>query len=354
MVPKKRLYISHSLGDSGTDSFECESTGSAHSSLSASSLLLQHHHAHLGHTSLVGLHHHEEPQPQNLSLKKPDRDSRDSSSSFEVSSSSSSQQQLSAAPMASSQQQPKLEPKEEQDDEDEDEDVEDDEDLAEEVSPRMRPYWEERMPLHAAYHHAFLPVVDSSPVKHHQPPARRLLSSASCPSSPPPAAAHRLSMDSSRGGDSGESCPSSPYLMSYQFQEKVEAELANLYKNGLGLCTSPDAATPISIRSFCIQDGNTYRCKVCNNAYTHPSNFHRHYVTTHLQRKSYPCTVCHKKFNRKDNMTAHLRAVHGWGGGGSGEGSVLGSSGGGTVTSSPASASPSSLSQVLPEQSVVN
>eukprot|EP00095_Tigriopus_kingsejongensis_P009261 maker-scaffold922_size80897-snap-gene-0.25 protein:Tk09261 transcript:maker-scaffold922_size80897-snap-gene-0.25-mRNA-1 annotation:"GL23993" len=115
------------------------------------------------------------------------------------------------------------------------------------------------------------------------------------------------------------------YLASFQFH--AEAELAALYNaatasnspNGSpskGSKSSPgaDANNPISIRSFCIQEGNTYRCKVCNNAYTHPSNFHRHYVTTHLNRKSYPCTVCSKKFNRKDNMTAHLRAVHGWGG----------------------------------------
>lgn len=74
-----------------------------------------------------------------------------------------------------------------------------------------------------------------------------------------------------------------------------------------------NSSSAISIRSYCSQEGNTYRCKVCNNPYTHPSNFHRHYVTTHLNRKSYPCTVCSKKFNRKDNMTAHLRAVHGWG-----------------------------------------
>ena len=77
--------------------------------------------------------------------------------------------------------------------------------------------------------------------------------------------------------------------------------------------TGTGANSAISIRSYCSQEGNTYRCKVCNNPYTHPSNFHRHYVTTHLNRKSYPCTVCNKKFNRKDNMTAHLRAVHGWG-----------------------------------------
>jgi len=77
--------------------------------------------------------------------------------------------------------------------------------------------------------------------------------------------------------------------------------------------TGGSNSAAISIRSYCSQEGNTYRCKVCNNPYTHPSNFHRHYVTTHLNRKSYPCTVCSKKFNRKDNMTAHLRAVHGWG-----------------------------------------
>jgi len=76
------------------------------------------------------------------------------------------------------------------------------------------------------------------------------------------------------------------------------------------------AANQISIRSYCLQEGNIYRCKLCSNPYTHPSNFHRHYVTTHLNRKSYPCTICSKKFNRKDNMTAHLRAVHGCSAGG--------------------------------------
>ncbi|CAB4059040.1 TTK [Lepeophtheirus salmonis] len=101
---------------------------------------------------------------------------------------------------------------------------------------------------------------------------------------------------------------------------------------------------PISIRSFCIQEGNTYRCKVCNNAYTHPSNFHRHYVTTHLNRKSYPCTVCSKKFNRKDNMTAHLRAVHGWGGSLSSNGSSASS-----LPGSPAPPS-SAVSMTVPKQ----
>ena len=267
MVPKKRLYISYSLGDSGTESFECESTGSAHSSTSTSSAIIRPSST----TAVEDL-----PQPENLSLKKPDRDSRDSRDSGNG---------YETSPHPTGPNQPKLEPKEEVFDA-----VHKPEvglsSLGHHQS--LRRFWS---PERSQYSGGLM--IDSSPLKMSSSP--------------------RLSMDS----EPGSPCPS-PYLMSYQFQEKVEAELANLYKSGLGLNSSADSATPISIRSFCIQDGNNYRCKVCNNAYTHPSNFHRHYVTTHLQRKSYPCTVCHKKFNRKDNMTAHLRAVHGWGGGGSG------------------------------------
>ena len=109
-----------------------------------------------------------------------------------------------------------------------------------------------------------------------------------------------------------------------QFQLQPEALFGSPTKSPIRSNSSDSASSSasstggsnsaaISIRSYCSQEGNTYRCKVCNNPYTHPSNFHRHYVTTHLNRKSYPCTVCSKKFNRKDNMTAHLRAVHGWG-----------------------------------------
>ena len=142
----------------------------------------------------------------------------------------------------------------------------------------------------------------------------------------------------------GEADPS--YLASFQLSSDTEI--------GSALSPSPtpgspkggrlsfdDAANPISIRSYCSQEGNTYRCKVCNNPYTHPSNFHRHYVTTHLNRKSYPCTVCSKKFNRKDNMTAHLRAVHGWGG-----------QNGGSPTLTPQSSS--SEHQLSPLPTIVN
>ena len=141
----------------------------------------------------------------------------------------------------------------------------------------------------------------------------------------------RLSLSSPRCSVDSEPVSPSPslYLMNFQMQEKIESELANFYANGVNGLGSPESNNPISIRSFCTYEGppkNTYRCKVCNNAYTHPSNFHRHYVTTHLQRNPYPCKVCHKKFNRKDNMTAHLRAVHGWGANNSNSGSSTPSS----------------------------
>ena len=268
LVPKKRLYISNSLGDSGTDSFECESTGSATSASSSGPSSSS------GVSSLVPGNDdvpHGAPPVLNLSMKKPDRDSRDSRESvdsgmFRI----KREDQLLSKQMEQGMQ------------------IKKEDDLGENptttAAHQTKSYWEDRYPF---------PPYPESPLK-------RLNSTDRC------------SIDSETGSSP---CPS-PYLMSYQVQEKIESELASLYaktaSQGL-LAGSADAATPISIRSFCIQDGNTYRCKVCNNAYTHPSNFHRHYVTTHLQRKSYPCTVCHKKFNRKDNMTAHLRAVHGWG-----------------------------------------
>jgi len=271
LVPKKRLYISNSLGDSGTDSFECESTGSATSASSSGPSSSS------GVSSLVPGNDdvpHGAPPVLNLSMKKPDRDSRDSRDSRESVDSGmfriKREDQLLSKQMEQGMQ------------------IKKEDDIGENptstAAHQTKSYWEDRYPF---------PPYPESPLK-------RLNSTDRC------------SIDSETGSSP---CPS-PYLMSYQVQEKIESELASLYaktaSQGL-LAGSADAATPISIRSFCIQDGNTYRCKVCNNAYTHPSNFHRHYVTTHLQRKSYPCTVCHKKFNRKDNMTAHLRAVHGWG-----------------------------------------
>ena len=263
LVPKKRLYISHSLGDSGTDSFECESTGSAASAASSGNTSS-------GVSSILPSSSNDDlPQSApvlNLSMKKPDResrDSRDSRDSLKIQSPEAAEVRKSI--------------KEEE----------------EEFIPKM--FWDpERFPG-----------------------ISNLINTGMFPESPEKKFARSNPRSSSM--DSEPSSPSpSPYLMNFQMQEKIESELANFYANGAGGLGSSDNPTPISIRSFCTYEGppkNTYRCKVCNNAYTHPSNFHRHYVTTHLQRNPYPCKVCNKKFNRKDNMTAHLRAVHGWGSG---------------------------------------
>ena len=192
----------------------------------------------------------------------------------------------------------------------------------------MKKFWEERL-ANGLYGQGGLCDVASSPTKQH-------------PAADPVTAADN-------------------YLASFHLQN-AEAELAALYNAATSANAAAAAAagksptkrsvmgspsmggagdSPISIRSFCIQEGNTYRCKVCNNAYTHPSNFHRHYVTTHLNRKSYPCGVCSKKFNRKDNMTAHLRAVHGWGGGNGGGG------GGGGAVAAPTAPQDQAPTQVL-------
>lgn len=278
LVPKKRLYISHSVGDSGhSDSFDCESTGSASSSGNTVSSGVS--------SILPSL----EPQAAaiaapvlNLSMKKPDRESRDSRDSRESGGFKSEREEL-----AEVQKRIKME--------------EEEFSLTETVpgSPGShKMFWDpERFPISNLMN----PVYPESPEKKFA----------------------RSSVDSETSSPSP-----SPYLMNFQMQEKIESELANFYATAAGGLGSPEAPNPISIRSFCIYEGppkNSYRCKVCNNAYTHPSNFHRHYVTTHLQRNPYPCKVCNKKFNRKDNMTAHLRAVHGWGAGLKSEGAGAGS-----------------------------
>ena len=265
------------MGDSGTDSFECESTGSAGSA--ASSVTPS-----SGVSSLLPSHNNDDlPQPApilNLSMKKPDRESRDSRDSREnkATTASSGNFNFKTETVGVEEGQGRIK-------EEEDVDFH-----RTDTASHQKMFWDpERYPIANLINSSY----PESPVK-------------------------RLSHSSPRCSvDSEPSSPSpSPYLMNFQMQEKIESELANFYANNSSL-GSAESNNPISIRSFCTYEGppkNSYRCKVCNNAYTHPSNFHRHYVTTHLQRQPYPCKVCSKKFNRKDNMTAHLRAVHGWGG----------------------------------------
>ncbi|XP_068243945.1 protein tramtrack, beta isoform-like isoform X1 [Palaemon carinicauda] len=65
----------------------------------------------------------------------------------------------------------------------------------------------------------------------------------------------------------------------------------------------------VPIMSYCIQD-NGFKCSKCFQTFTHPSNFHRHYITVHTDRRAHKCHVCGKEFKRKDNMMSHIRSVH--------------------------------------------
>ncbi|KAJ1523585.1 hypothetical protein ONE63_001430 [Megalurothrips usitatus] len=66
-----------------------------------------------------------------------------------------------------------------------------------------------------------------------------------------------------------------------------------------------------SVRQYCVKEENIYRCLLCKKAYTHISNFCRHFITTHKGIKNeVPCPICGKLFTRKDNMVTHTKQVH--------------------------------------------
>ena len=257
IVPKKRLYMdrNHSTSSCPIADYDRESNGSPGSSQGSSG----------GSSFQLPNSTTECDQPENLSLKKEDRVTRDEDDSVTV-----------------------LDPESPSKD--------DTAKLGDSLN--MKKFWEERL-ANGLYGQG------------------GLCDSASSSTTPMLMSSGKMSaLLSAAVAASGESDPS--YLSSFQLSDaEMGSDLSPSPLPGSprsGRLSFDDPTNPISIRSYCLQEGNTYRCKVCNNPYTHPSNFHRHYVTTHLNRKSYPCTVCSKKFNRKDNMTAHLRAVHGWGG----------------------------------------
>ena len=85
--------------------------------------------------------------------------------------------------------------------------------------------------------------------------------------------------------------------------------------NTVGATAAPERSggggrgVSVPIMSYCIQD-NGFKCSKCFQTFTHPSNFHRHYITVHTDRRNHKCSVCGKEFKRKDNMMSHMRSVH--------------------------------------------
>jgi len=248
MIPKKRLFVDR---NTNVTDYDRESNGSPSSSSGS-------HRSSRGSSFQLPNSTTEFDQPENLSLKKEDRDIRIESSDAPLSTTSKGTHSKSSR-----------------------------------AEMDMKKFWNERF-AHGIYGQGGL--CDS-------------------PSSPGPISGSlngkMTALLSVAAAASSETDPM--YTAAFKLEPHEMTDIpSSPGKNNF----TDDANNPISIRSYCLQEGNIYRCKVCSNPYTHPSNFHRHYVTTHLNRKSYPCSVCSKKFNRKDNMTAHLRAVHGWSGGG--------------------------------------
>jgi len=257
MIPKKRLYLESTNSSSSVEDFERDGSRSPGSS-SGSQRSSQ------GSSLQLPNSTNECDQPENLSLKKNDRDLHRRVQAL-----------LDILPSSSSS--PSKDPSQKQNTSDLD----------------MRKFWQERL-TQGLYGQGGL--CDS-------------------PSSPTTSSGNTNGKMTALLSVAAAACNENdtPYLS--KLSKQIDPQEPNDPSlQGSAQISYPDGGTnPISIRSYCIQEGNIYHCKVCSNPYTHPSNFHRHYVTTHLKRKSYPCSVCSKKFNRKDNMTAHLRAVHGWG-----------------------------------------
>ncbi|XP_071539993.1 uncharacterized protein [Panulirus ornatus] len=104
-----------------------------------------------------------------------------------------------------------------------------------------------------------------------------------------------------------DSSPHSPHTSSPQ-KPSQSSPTSNSPSNGSSSGGSNNKVS-VPIMSYCIQD-NGFKCSKCFQTFTHPSNFHRHYITVHTDRRAHKCHVCGKEFKRKDNMMSHIRSVH--------------------------------------------
>ncbi|XP_069960552.1 protein tramtrack, beta isoform-like isoform X1 [Cherax quadricarinatus] len=102
-----------------------------------------------------------------------------------------------------------------------------------------------------------------------------------------------------------DSSPHSPHISSPQ-KPTQSSQATNSPSGGSG---GNHNKVSVPIMSYCIQD-NGFKCSKCFQTFTHPSNFHRHYITVHTDRRAHKCHVCGKEFKRKDNMMSHIRSVH--------------------------------------------
>ncbi|XP_069985107.1 protein tramtrack, beta isoform isoform X1 [Penaeus vannamei] len=106
-----------------------------------------------------------------------------------------------------------------------------------------------------------------------------------------------------------DTSPHSPHTSSPQKPTQSSPTSNSPSSGGGGSGGGNNNKVSVPIMSYCIQD-NGFKCSKCFQTFTHPSNFHRHYITVHTDRRAHKCHVCGKEFKRKDNMMSHIRSVH--------------------------------------------
>ncbi|CAN8005225.1 unnamed protein product [Ixodes hexagonus] len=60
-----------------------------------------------------------------------------------------------------------------------------------------------------------------------------------------------------------------------------------------------------------VQGKTVYSCKLCGRPFHNYSNLKRHIKLHDPIQESFPCTLCRRKYGRKDTLKCHLRQAHG-------------------------------------------
>lgn len=78
---------------------------------------------------------------------------------------------------------------------------------------------------------------------------------------------------------------------------------------GMGLeVLSLDAAYDSVMNS---QGRAVYTCRMCNKAFQNYSNLKRHVKLHDPVQEYFPCSLCQRKYGRKDTLKGHMKQAHG-------------------------------------------
>lgn len=54
-----------------------------------------------------------------------------------------------------------------------------------------------------------------------------------------------------------------------------------------------------------------YTCRMCNKAFQNYSNLRRHVKLHDPVQEYFPCSLCQRKYGRKDTLKGHMKQAHG-------------------------------------------